>query len=385
MVRQCVTDAVEPRERKKQLMLRLLKLLIAVCLYYSGLVTLARWWTQRSGQRLVILCYHHAAGRHLRLHLRYLSRHYRILHLEAALEELYKSGKDELQRRDRRTRLVLTFDDGYHDHYTDGFPLARELQIPITIFLVPGYLENGSRFWWQEPDYLVLHTQISVVTIEGCIYDTSKLDERKALVQAIDTRLRHAPSIAKREEFLVAVRKVLAEPVSANGAEKATLPLTWAEVHEMEESEWVSFGAHTMHHPILVYLADPTEVQYEVRECRAVLEKQLRHPVRTFAYPVGKREHIGEHGLHAVQAAKYDWALSTIHGFNTPQTDPHLLQRIVVDVDQHWLIVAAKASGAWDFFADLCRMPITLITPGLRALGDIYLVLARKGTVDEVR
>src|SRR6266436_5598737 len=115
--------------------------------------------------------------------------------------------------------------------------------------------------------------------------------------------------------------------------------------------------------------------QYEVSDCRVVLEKQLGRPARTFAYPVGKREHIGENGLYAVQAAKYDWALTTIHGLNTPQTDPHLLQRIVVDVDQHWLMVAAKASGAWDFFTDLCRMPITLMSKQaklrtLRGKGD---------------
>ena len=109
-----------------------------------------------------------------------------------------------------------------------------------------------------------------------------------------------------------------------------------------------------MHHPILAYLADPAETQYEVSECRVVLERQLGHPVRTFAYPIGKREHIGENGLYAVRAAKYDWALTTIQGLNTPQTDPHLLHRIDVGVDQHWLMVAAKASGAWDFLLRLC-------------------------------
>ena len=62
-----------------------------------------------------------------------------------------------------------------------------------------------------------------------------------------------------------------------------------------------------------------------------------------------------------MQAAKYDWALTTIHGLNTAQTEQHLLRRIVVDVDQHWLMVAAKASGVWDFFVGLYRMPITLM------------------------
>ncbi|MFL5657745.1 MAG: polysaccharide deacetylase family protein [Ktedonobacteraceae bacterium] len=365
-------------------MLRRVEMLIAACFYYSGLVQLVHWWKQRSQQSLVILCYHQAAGGNLQNHLLYLRRHYRILHLDAALEELYTPYKSESLKRDRRTPLVLTFDDGYHDHYTYGFALARELQIPITIFLVPGYIESGSRFWWQQPDHLVIHAQVRVATIEERTYDLGKLEERNALVQAINTRLQYATSITEREEFLVAVRKVLGGPSSANAEEKAKLPLTWAEVREMKESEWVSFGAHTMHHPILAYLADPTETQYEVSECRVALEKQLGYAVRTFAYPVGKREHIGENGLRAVWAAKYDWALTTIHGLNTAQTDPHLLHRIVVDVDQHWLMVAAKASGAWDFFVGLYRMPITLMRNRL-ALHEMTGLTGEYRTLEQLK
>jgi peptidoglycan/xylan/chitin deacetylase (PgdA/CDA1 family) len=72
--------------------------------------------------------------------------------------------------------------------------------------------------------------------------------------------------------------------------------------------------------------------------------------VRTFAYPFGRFKHIEENGLRAVRAAKYDWAVTTIHGFNTPQTEPHLLHRILVGADQHWPVVAAKTCGIWEFF-----------------------------------
>ncbi|MFL5628706.1 MAG: polysaccharide deacetylase family protein [Ktedonobacteraceae bacterium] len=342
-------------------MFKQFEILVAACLYYSGLVKLARWWTQRSGPRLIVLCYHRAAGKYLRQQLLYLSRSYRVLHLETALEELYKPREDELQRKDRRTLLVLTFDDGYHDNYTDGLALARETQTPLTVFLLPGYIESGSRFWWQEPKHLLLHTNVREATIDGRMYHVDKSGERKALTRAIEARLRLATSIAEREEFLVAVRKVLADTLPTNAQEKGALPLTWAEINEMEESGWISFGGHTMHHPILGYLADPAEAQYEVSECRAVLERQLGHPVRTFAYPYGGPEHIGENGLRAAREAKYDWAVTTIYGFNTPQTERHLLHRIVVDVDQHWLVVAAKASGVWEFFMRPCRMPIDFI------------------------
>jgi peptidoglycan/xylan/chitin deacetylase (PgdA/CDA1 family) len=334
---------------------------IAACFYYSGLVKLACWWRQQRGPALVILNYHRAAGGDLRRHLLYFHRHYRVLHLEAALEELYAPNKSRQRNNDQRTPLVMTFDDGYHDNYTHGFKLASELRVPITIFLIPGYIESGSRFWWLEGDHLVTHAQAIEATIEGHTYHLDTLEELKALAQEIDTRARYATSVAERESFLDSVHKKLAESSAVTDEERAALPVIWEEVRAMEGSGWVSFGAHTMHHPLLAYLTDPAEVQFEVSECRAVLERQLGHPMHAFAYPVGGPEHIGVHGVCAVREAGYKWAVTTIYGFNTPQTDPYLLRRIEVDVDQHWLLLAAKASGVWGFFSGLYRALITRI------------------------
>jgi peptidoglycan/xylan/chitin deacetylase (PgdA/CDA1 family) len=335
-----------------------LGIVVAAFFYYSGLVKLVRWLTKRSGQRLIILNYHDATGGDLRRHLLYLRRHYRILHLEAALEELYTSRKDESRPCDRRTPLVLTFDDGYSDNYTHAFALARQLQVPITLFLIPAYVESGEYFWWREGERLLRRTPLDKVCMEGRTYQLNQPDERKALAEVIDRRLRHAPSVAQREAFLAFARQVLAVPSSLLPQEEASLPLKWTQVREMEESGWVSFGAHTMHHPILAYLTDPAEVQREVGECRTILEQQLGHPVRAFAYPVGQLQHIGDNVLHAVQQAGYDWALTTMYGFNTPRSNPYLLRRIEADVSQHWLVMAAEAAGLWSFISRLSWIPI---------------------------
>jgi peptidoglycan/xylan/chitin deacetylase (PgdA/CDA1 family) len=340
-----------------------MELAMAGCLYYSGLVRLAHWWIQRSGPTLSILCYHSASGGYLREHLLYLKRHYRILHLEAALEELYQPTQEKHPDKDRRPLLALTSDDGYHDLYTYALPLACELHAPLTVFLIPGYTESGKRFWWQESEYLLLHTSVSETTFAGYTYHLGNVAEKQALGQAIDACLRHATSVSERETLIETIRTELGVPCSAELAEqeKALLPLTWVEVDKMEQSEWFSFGAHTMHHPTLAYLSNPTELQHEVSECRIVLEQQLGHPVYTFAYPIGKEEHFVERDVQAVEAAGYRWAVTAIHGLNTCQTDPYRLQRIVVDVDQHWLMIAAKTSGLWDFLVHLGRMPITFL------------------------
>ncbi len=328
--------------------------IVAAFFYYSGLLRLARWWMQRKGQRLIILNYHRATGGSLRRHLLYLRRHYRMSHLEEALEELYSARKEGTQKQDRRTLLVLTFDDGYHDNYTHAFALACELQIPITIFLIPGYIESGSPFWWLEGKRLAHLTQVEKVTIEGHVYQLKRREEREKLAQVIDSHLRHATSVAEREAFLADMREALAISPEAK-VDEAIRPLTWTEVREMAQSGWVSFGAHTMHHPILACLADPGEVKREVCECRRVLEQQLSYPVRTFAYPVGRLEHIGEKGLRAVREAGYNWAVTTVNDVSTPQSDPYLLQRLLGDVSRHWLVMAAETSGIWKIFSPLWK------------------------------
>jgi peptidoglycan/xylan/chitin deacetylase (PgdA/CDA1 family) len=336
--------------------------MIAACFYYSGLVGLGRWWTQQRGPRLIILNYHRATGERkapdrerkagratpLRQHLVYLRRHYRLLHLEEALEELFSPSEREVQYR--RTPLVITFDDGYYDNYTHAFALACELEIPLTFFLIPGYIETGDRFWWREPDYLVTHTGVSEVMLEGRRYHLNTPEERAALKQAIDTRIRFASSVAEREAYLRDVRQLLAVPYAVTLAEKESLPFSWAEVEAMKRSAWISFGGHTMHHPLLAYLSAPKEAEDEVRESRTELEQHLGSPVHSFAYPVGKRGDIREQGVHSVQKAGYTWAVTTIGGVNTPQSNPYLLHRLGVNVQDHWLLVAIKASGIWNMF-----------------------------------
>jgi peptidoglycan/xylan/chitin deacetylase (PgdA/CDA1 family) len=338
---------LEQRLRKRIL------IFIAACFYYSGLVKLARWWTQLRGRSVVVLIYHTATGDNLRDHLLYLRRHYRLLHLEAALEDLYTSHSRKPRQRDRRTALTLTFDDGYYDNYTHGFALAQELQIPMTIFLIPGYIESGKHFWWEEGKHLVSYAQVDKVTIEGHTYQLDQPQERKLLTQVIDSHLRHATSVAEREAFLVSARQALAIQEAVIPEEEAVLPMGWSQIREMEESGWLSFGAHTMNHPILSYLTDGVEVEHEVKACREVLEQKLGHPVRTFAYPVGQFQHIGDDIRLAVQQAGYEWALTSVYGYNTASSNPYLLRRIEVDVSQHWLVVAAEAAGLWGFFSRL--------------------------------
>lgn len=329
---------------------------LAACLYYSGLVALSRWVMQRSGKKLIILNYHRASTGDLRRHMLYLRRHYRMLHLEEALDELFSSKG--YRGRNRHTLLALTFDDGYHDNYTHAFTLACDLRVPITIFLIPGYIESGNYFWWSEQRRLPQYTQVKEVVIEEKTYHLTVPEERAMLEQLIDKRLRYASSVAQREQFLVWIREKLAVPWHVTLEEEGDLPLTWAEIYKMKESGWVSFGAHTMHHPVLSFLSEPTELEHEVSASRNVLCSKLGDDVRVFAYPIGRTEHISDSVVEAVRKAGYNWAVTTLHEVNSSASNPYLLGRVLGDTSRHWLVMASETSGIWYVLSPLWKRVI---------------------------
>lgn len=346
-----------------------LRICIAFFFCYSGLLRLARWWKQRSGRHLMILYYHRADG-HLHAQLRYLQRHYRIMRLEDALEEFYADPTDvEPDRKkhwkDRRIPLVLTFDDGYIDNYTYGLSLVRRLQIPITIFLIPSYIERGECFWWFAPEELVQSATVDKVTIEAKTYQLSLAEDRMALVNVIDRLVRYAPSVTEREKTLLDLKQALGATLSRRGVgneDDGALPMSWDQIREMEASGLVSFGAHTMNHPILSCLSDPAEARYEVAESRKVLEENLGHAVSTFAYPIGMLSDIGDQGLQAAREAGFRWALTAIEGVNTPQTDAHFLVRQAGDTRLHWTVMAAELVGLLGVMSRIKRKYASIFT-----------------------
>lgn len=327
-----------------------LRVFIAACLYYSGIVRLALFWSARTKRQLIILNYHNAEG-NLQDQMRYLSRHYRILHVEEALKELYATpSADHANKpgRDRRIPLVLTFDDGYLDNYRLAWPLAKKFQAPITIYIIPGYIESGHYFWWLAGKRLLKELNGAKVKFDGQAYHLSRAEEREVLLKLIDTRLRYASSVAEREAFLVNLQEELGVSLPVRSVEENAedaLPVTWEQMRKMEESGLVSFGAHTVNHPVLSALSDRKELQYEVSESRILLEQKLEHPVLTFAYPIGKPEHFGDQSVDAVRSAGYSWAVTTIEDANTNETDPYLLRRLPGDVDLHWTVMAAELAG----------------------------------------
>lgn len=91
----------------------------------------------------------------------------------------------------------------------------------------------------------------------------------------------------------------------------------------------ISFGSHTMSHPV-VSRETPLEMETELLDSKRILEQRLGHAVESFAFPFGKREECGLAAREILARGGYRSAVTTEWGLNTPHSDPLQLNRVSI-------------------------------------------------------
>lgn len=54
--------------------------------------------------------------------------------------------------------VCLTFDDGYRDNYTLAYPLMKRLEVPFTVYVSTGFIDNHLPMWWYPGESLGIST-----------------------------------------------------------------------------------------------------------------------------------------------------------------------------------------------------------------------------------
>ncbi len=218
---------------------------------------------------------------------------------------------DELAERARRRELprngvAITFDDGYRDNYTNAFPLLRELGLPATIFLATDALDRGALLW---------HDRVFDA------FHRTRRKEARASFSSELARLRRMSPQDRDRRIAALLEELGVESNGASGWEK----LSWREAREMA-SQGISFGAHTIDHPILTCVSEE-EARRQIRESKDRIEKELGSKVTMFAYPNGGTADFDRTTERIVAEEGFSLAVSTIAGANDASTNPFALRR----------------------------------------------------------
>lgn len=302
--------------------------------------------------RLLVLCYHNVRAswcfpsegdqglRGLERQLRALQRVANVLPLEDALMRLSEG------RRLPRLAVALSFDDGYADNLELVVPRLERLSLPATFFLVPGLLSRTVSAWWETMGWAFTATTRAELKWQGAQHrlDTpaGRSSAQAAVVQVLKRRNR-----AAREEAVV---ELIARLAPAGPRPDPQMFLDWAGARRLVRRGH-AIGSHSSHHAILSQ-EDEFEQAADLKEARRLLEEELGVPTPLLAYPNGTVDDYNTATMRAALSADHRFALTTVEGFNRPDTPPHeirrsfmLPQRGVVDLVANLRYLTAGTHG----------------------------------------
>lgn len=250
----------------------------------------------------------------------HLVKNYKVISLDEMVARV--------KRRDSLRRCVaITFDDGFRDNYENAYPILRKYNVPATIFLTTGYIDSRKAPWFIKLRYIFMQTAKTHFHLShnGTIisHPMHTKDEKFAASDKAMAYLKKCPD----EERLPLLDR-LCEQLGVNEFEGLNdLMLTWDQIKEMAEHR-ISFGAHTVNHPILSRTSMEIAAR-EIQESKRTIEEKLKKPVTSFAYPFGKKSQYSPEIFSILQELQFKCAVTTESKPNTHRVNLFELNRPV--------------------------------------------------------
>ena len=277
-----------------------------------------------------------------RMHMSLVKQHFEVLSLSQWIKR--KHNGETLPAR----CCAITFDDGWIDNYEYAYPVLQEFNLPATIFLVSDMIGTNLLFWPERLAHILTeiarncpdkwnHHSLDWLKYEAVSYDFATTPPDQEQLSEIINQLKELQD----DEIHERINTVETELQLDNNSHPSLL--NWQQMAEMSASGLIEAGSHTCHHIRLNASQSENTLMREIVQSKSQIEKQLGQPVETFCY------HNGDYSPRAVELVKqnYQCAVTTSGGWNTINTDEHLLHRIGVheDISADKTAFLARLSG----------------------------------------
>lgn len=205
-----------------------------------------------------------------------------------------------------RKVLILTFDDGYLDNYTEAYPLLKSYNAPFCVYVTSGFIGNKIVPWWYKLEAVIecadgdLCFEERIITLRGTKEKSSVFMEirKKIMFDVV--------SSGKMLSWLEGSYK------PAQGVDNK-LFMDWKETETLSKDDLVTLGAHTHLHPVLATL-DFDKSREEILASKELLERKLVKAIKHFAFPFGGRNEISAREINFVKDIGFKTAVTTWHG-----------------------------------------------------------------------
>jgi peptidoglycan/xylan/chitin deacetylase (PgdA/CDA1 family) len=226
--------------------------------------------------------------------------------------------------------VILTFDDGYKDSFTNAYPVLRKYGLPATFFLPTAYIGTGEAKWDDLLSYLVRRSTIKEFSVELDIWQGSKrftILGKRAKLKVIDQLVRSLGRASSVDRQRVLDQMPSQLRVDPGELDTSDLMLSWQDVQKMSKATGISFGAHGVTHSRLSDLSVEA-ARWEIIGSKDRIEIAIDRPVRFFSYPFGGPDDFNGQIKNILRSEGFECAVTSVYGQNDSGSDLLRLRRV---------------------------------------------------------
>lgn len=221
--------------------------------------------------------------------------------------------------------LVLTFDDGYQEHFSQVAPILSDLKLSACFFIPTAYL-GTTGMWSDELLWIIKHWPLSILDLRAFdlfSFRMENIEQRQLVLQYLKRYLKYRSSI-KQQEILRYLWEMSLVP---------SMPRQMLSKEELLQLYQAGFviGSHTHQHLILSQCDEKAclkEMQYSKHYLQSILNSKIKY----FAYPNGVlgKDFLSHH-QKLLQSAGYEMAFSTVYKKAHHSSDRFAFPRVGYD------------------------------------------------------
>ncbi|WP_026971978.1 polysaccharide deacetylase family protein [Aliagarivorans marinus] len=225
-----------------------------------------------------------------------------------SLDELLHCRRS--QQKLPKKPVVFTVDDGFVDNIVDSGGLFAKYQVPLTCFVISGFVAEELWPWDDQLKYLFQRAECLPSAFKlpgGGVFEVLPTLDHKDQLRALRNRLKRVDQRAiypwlEHQYMLLGIPYPKQPPAGYRPAKLSQLELFIQQGHTV--------CAHTHSHRILSQL-EAVEAKWEVQHSYTWLTAHLSKIGRTFAYPTGRGGDFNFEHQQLIESLGFTGAVST--------------------------------------------------------------------------
>ncbi len=227
--------------------------------------------------------------------------------------------------------IILTFDDGYADNYTQALPILEKHAAQALFYITTSKLNTKEILWWDALEYIFVDLPNLPDSLELSVngreytFDTKPLEKYKTY-NKLHPLIKYT-HFKERNRIMKGIYNwARIEMINTN---KYRL-LTHEELKVMAKSGSCVVGAHTLDHPVLSELSfdeQYLQILHSKKELENLTGKEIKH----FSYPFGSKRDYNKDSIEACRRAGFEMVTSNfewqVHSYTSKFEIPRYLVR----------------------------------------------------------